>query len=281
MDTHYRRDIEGLRALAVLSVIAYHAFPAIAPGGFVGVDVFFVISGFLITGIIARERDAAAFSWGRFYLRRARRILPALVAVTLTIAALAACIELPLQLRTTGGVLGVSGLFAANIGFTQTPGYFDPVPQQSPFLHLWSLGVEEQFYLLWPALIALLWLKPLKRARPWLALILAALSLAFAESQLAAGAISQAFFSLAPRAWEFLAGALLVFGVPAPNTSRAPARNSQALGARLKKAWLIAPAASWLSAKARDRAAKIMASQDLARFKGLSQSRAISAGHSR
>ena len=216
METHYRRDIEGLRALAVLGVIAYHAFPAIAPGGFVGVDVFFVISGFLITGIIARERDAGAFSWGRFYLRRARRILPALVAVALTIAALAAWIELPLQLRTTGGVLGFSGLFAANIGFTQTPGYFDPVPQQSPLLHLWSLGVEEQFYLLWPALIALLWLKPLKRARPWLALILAAVSLAFAQKQLAAGAISQAFFGLAPRVWEFLAGALLVFGVPGP-----------------------------------------------------------------
>jgi peptidoglycan/LPS O-acetylase OafA/YrhL len=216
MDSGYRRDIEGLRALAVLSVIAYHAFPAIAPGGFVGVDVFFVISGFLITGIIVRERDAGAFSWGRFYLRRARRILPALLAVSLTIAALAAWIELPQQLRTTGGVLGVSGLFAANIAFTQTPGYFDPVPQQSPLLHLWSLGVEEQFYLVWPALIALLWLRPLKRARPWLALLLGALSLAFAQKQLAAGAGSQAFFGLAPRVWEFLAGGLLVFGVPAP-----------------------------------------------------------------
>jgi peptidoglycan/LPS O-acetylase OafA/YrhL len=216
MDSGYRRDIEGLRALAVLSVIAYHAFPAIAPGGFVGVDVFLVISGFLITGIIVREREAGDFSWGRFYLRRARRILPAFVAITLAVAALAAWIELPQQLRTTGGVLGFSGLFAANIAFGQTPGYFDPVPQQSPLLHLWSLGVEEQFYLVWPALIALLWLKPLKRARLLLALLLAALSLAFAQKQLAAGANSQAFFGLAPRVWEFLAGGLLVFSVPAP-----------------------------------------------------------------
>jgi peptidoglycan/LPS O-acetylase OafA/YrhL len=216
MATDYRRDIEGLRALAVLSVIAYHAFPAIAPGGFVGVDVFFVISGFLITGIIVRERNAGDFSWGRFYLRRARRILPAFVAIILAIAALAAWIELPQQLRTTGGVLGFSSLFAANLAFGHTPGYFDPVPQQSPLLHLWSLGVEEQFYLLWPALIALLWLKPLKRARPWLALLLAALSLAFAQKQLASGAMSQAFFGLAPRVWEFLAGGLLVFGAPAP-----------------------------------------------------------------
>jgi peptidoglycan/LPS O-acetylase OafA/YrhL len=216
MEAGYRRDIEGLRALAVLSVIAYHAFPALAPGGFVGVDVFFVISGFLITGIIVREREAGAFSWGRFYLRRARRILPAFVAITLAVAVLAAWIELPQQLRTTGGVLAFSGLFAANIAFGQTPGYFDPVPQQSPLLHLWSLGVEEQYYLLWPALIALLWLRPLKRARPWLALLLAALSLAFAQKQLAAGAFSNAFFGLAPRVWEFLAGGLLVLGVPAP-----------------------------------------------------------------
>jgi peptidoglycan/LPS O-acetylase OafA/YrhL len=220
METAYRRDIEGLRALAVLSVIAYHAFSAVAPGGFVGVDVFFVISGFLITGIIVRERDAGAFSWGRFYLRRARRILPAFLAVTLTVAALAAWIELPQQLRTTGGVLGFSGLFTANLAFGRTPGYFDPVPQQSPLLHLWSLGVEEQFYLLWPALIALLWLKPLKRARPWLALVLAVLSLAFAQKQLTAGAFSQAFFGLAPRVWEFLAGGLLLFGVPSPNRRR-------------------------------------------------------------
>jgi len=216
MQTAYRRDIEGLRALAVLSVVAYHAFPAVAPGGFVGVDVFFVISGFLITGIIVREREANDFSWGRFYLRRARRILPALAVIILIIAGLAAWIELPQQLSITGGLLGLSGIFAANLGFNHTLGYFDPKPQQSPLLHLWSLGVEEQFYLLWPILIALLFLKPLKRARPWLVLVLLAASLAFAQKQLMAGALSSAFFGLPSRVWEFLAGAMLVFGVPAP-----------------------------------------------------------------
>ena len=216
MQTTYRRDIEGMRALAVLSVVAYHAFPAIAPGGFVGVDVFFVISGFLISGIIVRERDAGVFSWGRFYLRRARRILPALVAIILAMAAVAAVIELPQQLRLTGAVLGLAGVFAANLLFPRTQGYFDPAPQQSPLLHLWSLSVEEQFYLLWPFLIALLCLKPLKRARPWIALVLLALSLAFAQKQLMAGALSPAFFGLPSRMWEFLAGALLAFGAPAP-----------------------------------------------------------------
>jgi peptidoglycan/LPS O-acetylase OafA/YrhL len=150
----HRRDIDGLRAVAVLAIVAYHAFPRALPGGFVGVDVFFVISGFLITGIIDRERAAGRFSFTRFYLRRARRIVPAYVAVTLAVTALAAWIMLPGWLVRYGWTLISSGLFLTNLFFTQGFGYFWPGAQASPLLHLWSMGVEEQFYLVWPLLFA-------------------------------------------------------------------------------------------------------------------------------
>jgi peptidoglycan/LPS O-acetylase OafA/YrhL len=209
MGIGYRRDIDGLRAVAVLGILGYHAFPALVPGGFVGVDVFFVISGFLITGIIAEGRQGGTFSWGGFYLRRARRILPALIAVCLAVAAAAAWIEMPRQLTVTGGALGASALFAANILFARSAGYFAPSAQESPLLHLWSLGVEEQFYLLWPLLIAVLFLKPIRYARLWLAGALLLLSLATAERMLLGGADNGAFFGLPARAWEFLCGGLL------------------------------------------------------------------------
>ena len=216
----YRRDIDGLRALAVAAIVAYHAFPGLAPGGFVGVDVFFVISGFLITAIIAGERDAGRFGWGRFYLRRARRILPALVVVGLATAALAAIVELPRQLAVSGAAMAASSIFAANLLFATGQGYFAPGPQADPFLHLWSLGVEEQFYLVWPALIAALSWRRLRPARPWLALGLAGLSLAMAQALLAGGAGNQAFFGLPSRAWEFLAGGVLSLGLVKPPGGR-------------------------------------------------------------
>ena len=215
-DASYRRDIDGLRAVAVLAIVAYHAFPVLLPGGFVGVDIFFVISGFLITRIIAEARDAGRFSWGGFYLRRARRILPAMVVVCLAVAALAAWIEMPRQLAATGGALGMSALFSANLLFARSQGYFDPGPQQNPFLHLWSLGVEEQFYLVWPLLIAGLSLGAVRRARPWLAAGLLFASLAVAQTQLTGGASQWAFFGLPARAWEFLAGGALSLGLVRP-----------------------------------------------------------------
>ena len=220
-DHPYRRDIDGLRAVAVLAIVVYHAFPALLPGGFVGVDVFFVISGFLITRIIAEQRDAGHFSWGGFYLRRARRILPALFVVGLATAVLAAWIEMPRQLTQTGAALGVSALFSGNILFALNRGYFDPGLQQNPLLHLWSLGVEEQFYLVWPLLIAGLSFAPVRRARPWLAATLLIVSLAIAQKQLMGGASNGAFFGLPARAWEFLAGGVLSLGfAPPPGGAR-------------------------------------------------------------
>lgn len=179
----YRRDIDGLRALAVAAIVIHHAFPAILPGGFVGVDVFFVISGFLITRILIEARDGGRFSWGEFYLRRARRIVPAYVAVTLITAALAVWIEMPRLLAQTGAATAASGLFLANVLAAQSPGYFAPSMQQNPLLHLWSLGVEEQFYLVWPVLIALLSLGWVRRTRTGLALALLAASLVLAQQR--------------------------------------------------------------------------------------------------
>ena len=132
MKVGYRRDIDGLRAVAVGAIAIHHAFPALLPGGFVGVDVFFVISGFLITRLIAETRDEGGFSWGGFYLRRARRIIPAYLLVVLVTAALAAVIEMPRLLAMTGAATAASGLFASNILATQTAGYFAPGAQQSP-----------------------------------------------------------------------------------------------------------------------------------------------------
>jgi len=126
----HRRDIDGLRALAVLVIVVFHAVPALAPGGFVGVDVFFVISGFLITRIIAGE-DAGGFSFARFYLRRARRILPAYVVVTAIVALAGYALLMPRELQNFGLGLGASGVFAANVVFAKTGGYFEPLAEQS------------------------------------------------------------------------------------------------------------------------------------------------------
>ena len=205
----HRRDIDGLRAVAVLAIVAYHAFPRWAPGGFVGVDVFFVISGFLITGIIAGERDQGRFSYLGFYLRRARRIVPAYVVVLAATAALSLWLLLPLRLTWVGGALAAAGLFLTNFAFTMSFGYFTPVVQQNPLLHLWSLGVEEQFYLVWPLLLAALSLKALRRARFAIAVVLLAVSLAAAQWLTTHDGAVWSFFLFPTRAWEFLAGGLL------------------------------------------------------------------------
>lgn len=224
----YRRDIDGLRAVAVLAIVIHHAFPALLPGGFVGVDVFFVISGFLITRIIAGQRDAGAFSWGGFYLRRARRIVPAYVVAVLAAVGLAAWIEMPRLLAQTGAATAASGLFVPNLLFAQTASYFSPAAQQNPLLHLWSLGVEEQFYLVWPLLIAALSLRWWRSARPWLAAVLLVLFLALAQVMVSQGGGSSAFFGLPARAWEFLLGAVVSLG--AARTPAGPGAANLAAG---------------------------------------------------
>ncbi|MEO7743302.1 MAG: acyltransferase family protein [Usitatibacter sp.] len=150
----WRADIDGLRALAVLCVVVFHAFPALVPGGFIGVDVFFVISGFLITGILLKEHDQDTFSLLRFYGRRVRRLFPALALVLVATVLAAFAFGNPGTIASTGkhGVAGA--LSIANITLWREAGYFDAASHLKPLLHLWSLGVEEQFYLVWPVLLA-------------------------------------------------------------------------------------------------------------------------------
>ena len=151
----YRPDVDGLRALAVLAVVGFHAFPGAVPGGFVGVDVFFVISGFLITGIMLDASAAGRFSLLEFYARRIRRIFPALIVV------LAACYAVGWwwlfedRFAQLGKhVAGGAGI-ASNFILWQEAGYFDASGETKPLLHLWSLGIEEQFYLAWPLVVYL------------------------------------------------------------------------------------------------------------------------------
>ncbi|MBA7472684.1 MAG: acyltransferase [Bradyrhizobium icense] len=156
----WRADIDGLRAVAVSTVILFHAFPSVCPGGFVGVDVFFVISGFLIAGILLKDHQAGVWSVGRFYARRARRIFPALSVVIIATLVVTWLFGIPSQIAMTAKHGLAGGLSAANIMFWREVGYFDVEAHVKPFLHLWSLGVEEQFYIGWPLIVALFVRKP-------------------------------------------------------------------------------------------------------------------------
>jgi peptidoglycan/LPS O-acetylase OafA/YrhL len=149
----YRPDIDGLRGLAVLLVVAYHAFPDFRTGGFVGVDVFFVISGYLITQIVLGSLQTRTFSLAEFYRRRVRRIVPALLAVMTTCCIVAWFLLLPGELQWFGRSLAWCASFLANIFFARAGGYFLRAAESFPLLHLWSLGVEEQFYFAWPVLL--------------------------------------------------------------------------------------------------------------------------------
>ncbi len=221
---HYRPEIDGLRALAVLAVVAHHA-GAPLKGGFLGVDIFFVISGYLITTILLGEMAEGRFSLGAFYLRRARRLLPALFLVVTVSIPVAWAVMAPDQMKMFGQGLVALSVFASNGLFWQQAGYFAPAAAENPLIHTWSLAVEEQFYLVFP--LALLWLGRRGRVVPGLATALVVgLLMAEAAARLAPAA---AFYLLPFRAWELLAGcfaAALVarWGLPATghDTARGP-----------------------------------------------------------
>ena len=203
----YRPDVDGLRGVAILAVIAYHAFPRWVPGGFVGVDVFFVISGFLITGIIADGLERQTFSFAHFYARRVRRLFPALAIVLGTCWAIGWFELLPPELAQLGRhIVGGAG-FVANLVFWSEAWYFDQVAAAKPLLHLWSLGVEEQFYLFWPLTLVVLW-RVVRRHVVLATALIAAASLFWGIS-LVPDHRAESFYSPAARMWELLAGALL------------------------------------------------------------------------
>ncbi len=209
----YLPHIDGLRALAVASVVAYHAWPQLLPGGFIGVDVFFVISGFLITRLLAAEMQAGDFSYVGFLVRRVRRLAPAAAVCFAAVAVLGGMVFLPDAYEEFGRSLTAAAVMLANFYFHGQAGYFSPPAYEMPLLHTWSLAVEDQFYLIWPLLLVSI----LKfRARYMLFAIVAGLgivSLAHAQASLSSDA-DYAFYMLAPRAWELLIGALLALARP-------------------------------------------------------------------
>ena len=206
---NYRAEIDGLRALAVLPVILFHAGFEWFSGGFVGVDVFFVISGYLITTIIISEMDEGKFSIVNFYERRARRILPALFFVMAVCLPFAWLWMSPSDLKAFGQSLVAVSTFSSNIFFWQETGYFDTATELKPLLHHWSLAVEEQYYILFPVFLLLTWRLGIK----W---VLMLLSLVFIVSLgvahwAAFNRPSAAFYLLPTRGWELLVGVFIAF----------------------------------------------------------------------
>ena len=206
----YRADIDGLRAISILLVVGYHAQPWLVPGGFVGVDVFFVISGFLITGIILRELEAGSFSPLKFYARRIRRIFPALIVVLAVTYLIGWFVLMPSGFSLLGKGIAAGVGFVSNLFQLTQAGYFAPDAGENPLVHLWSLGIEEQFYIFWPPLLWLL--IGSKRRGFWIGTI-AAVSLS-AGLLIFLGYKEWAFYSPISRAWELLAGALVAHRYP-------------------------------------------------------------------
>src|SRR5262249_9006947 len=146
----YRSEIDGLRGVAVLAVVAFHAFPAWASSGFIGVDIFFTISGYLISRIILADLANDRFSYRHFYARRVRRIFPALALVLVATLLIGWLKLFPDEFESMGQQASGGAAFIANIVLWRQASYFDQATELKPLVHLWSLGIEEQFYLLWP-----------------------------------------------------------------------------------------------------------------------------------
>jgi len=207
----YRPEIDGLRAVAVISVLIFHLNPDWLPGGFIGVDIFFVISGFLITSIINKEINKKEFSFANFYARRAKRIYPALFAVLILCSVFAYISLPPDEYKTFFKALRYALLQLGNVHFSHEVDYFAQGLAPSPLLHTWSLGVEEQFYLIWPLLMALSckWISP--NLRPTLFSFLLLSSLITSQLLLSFDS-KQAYYMPYSRGWELLFGGLLAFG---------------------------------------------------------------------
>lgn len=226
----YLPFVDGLRAVAIAAVVAYHAFPDQLPGGFAGVDVFFVISGFLITRFIAAEMQAGTFSLQRFFVRRARRLLPAAMVCFVVVTALAGVVLFPDALWYHGRSLMAAVLMYANFFFYDTGGYFSAPSLEKPLLHTWSLAVEDQFYLTWPLLLMVLLPRVKRNSLLAVVMVLVLASLAFAERYVRVDP-EFAFFMLPARAWELLLGVLVVLAGFERAIGRGTAEVMAALGA--------------------------------------------------
>jgi peptidoglycan/LPS O-acetylase OafA/YrhL len=202
----YRPDIDGLRAIAVLAVVGFHAFPVWVKGGFVGVDIFFVISAYLITTLLLLNLRRGQFSYVRFYIRRINRLFPALLLILIACLVAGWFLLTAFEYKLFGKHIAAASVYVSNLLLWHEAGYFDIDSELKPLLHLWSLAVEEQFYLVWPPILAFAW------RRKWnLPVMLGAiLLLSFAADlfELDRDAVAT-FFSPATRFWELAAGGLL------------------------------------------------------------------------
>ena len=202
----YRADIDGLRAVAVLSVVVFHASPHLMPGGYTGVDIFFVISGYLISTVIFTELEDHSFSVLDFYARRVRRILRALLAVLVSVFAIGWFVLFGSEYRRLGEHVAAGAGFISNFIYRGEAGYFDEDAHTKILLHLWSLGIEEQFYIVWPALLMVAW----RRIRSVAVIIVAVLIFSFAANiYLVDRMPAEAFYSPVSRAWELMVGCIL------------------------------------------------------------------------
>jgi peptidoglycan/LPS O-acetylase OafA/YrhL len=207
MRTDYRPDIDGLRAVAVIAVLVFHYFPSLLPSGYVGVDIFFVISGFLITRIIAGELDEGRFTYSGFYGRRVRRIAPALILIVAATVAAGWFILRSDEYAELGRHVAASALFVSNFLLWSEAGYFEPGAHTKPLLHLWSLAVEEQFYIVWPVILALIW----RFARPLRVWLILGIVLASAAAciLITADNPTAGFYAPWSRLWQLALGGLL------------------------------------------------------------------------
>jgi len=204
----YRADIDGLRAIAVLAVVGFHAFPGLIRGGFVGVDVFFVISGFLISTIVFESLDRGVFSFGEFYARRIKRIFPALLLVLIASFAFGWFALLADEYKQLGKHMAAGAGFVSNFALWNEAGYFDHSAEVKPLLHLWSLGIEEQFYIVWPFLLWLAWKRKINLFT--VAVLVAAVSFYLNLKGVNKDATAT-FYSPQTRFWELLCGSLLAW----------------------------------------------------------------------
>lgn len=229
---NYRRDIDGLRAISVLAVVAFHAFPDSIKGGFIGVDVFFVISGYLISTIIFKSLDNGDFSIFEFYERRVRRIFPALLVVLSTCFVIGWLLLLPDDFQQLGKHIAGGAVFSSNFVLWRESGYFETSAETKPLLHLWSLGIEEQFYIVWPLLLWLAW----KRNLNLMLITVVSFTSSFVLNLrgIKSDAVAT-FYSPQSRFWEILAGCALAWftlyqkDLPANTDTKSSARFSSFL----------------------------------------------------
>src|SRR5712691_3601829 len=204
----YSPDIDGLRAIAILSVIGFHAFPGYVEGGFVGVDIFFVISGFLISGLIFKELEQGNFRFANFYARRIKCIFPALILVISACLVLGWFVLLSDEYKQLGKHIVAGMAFISNFALRDESGYFDTAAELKPLLHLWSLGIEEQFYIVWPPLLLFAY-------RRGLNLILLIILIAVASFALNIWIIDMdpisSFYLPETRFWELMTGGILAY----------------------------------------------------------------------